>query len=353
MSMPRTMKAAILTEQRAPLTVAEVALPEALRFGQALVRLDYSGICGSQLGEIAGVKGPDPYLPHLLGHEGSGRVLAVGEGVRQVRPGDAVVLHWMKGSGLEGDPPRYTWQGRLLNAGWVTTFNEYAIVSENRLTAVPDRLDPRLAALFGCAVTTGLGTITHNARLRMGESLIVLGAGGVGLNMIQGAALTSAHPIVGVDLFDNRLELARAMGATHVLNGRIEDLAGALRAIVGSEGADVVIDNTGLPEMIQLGYELTKPKGRTVLVGVPRKGHPATLPTLPLHFGKVLTGSHGGETNPTEDIPRYLRLHEAGKLALEPLLTHAVPLDRINEALDDLRSGAIAGRCLVDLRAGA
>ncbi|MBI3129745.1 MAG: zinc-binding dehydrogenase [Acidobacteria bacterium] len=353
MPLPRTMQAAILTEQRAPLTVAEVGLPETLHFGQVLVRLDYSGICGSQLGEIAGVKGPDAHLPHLLGHEGSGRVLAVGEGVRQVKAGDAVVLHWMKGAGLEGEPARYTWQGRPLNAGWVTTFNECAIVSENRVTAVPASLDPRIAALFGCAVTTGLGTISNNARLRMGESLIVLGAGGVGLNMIQGAALTSAHPIVGVDLFDNRLELARVMGATHVLNGRTAHLAEALRGIVGSAGADVVIDNTGLPEMIQLGYELTKPRGRTVLVGVPAKGHPIAIPSLPLHFGKVLTGSHGGETDPTEDIPRYLRLHEAGQLALAPLLTHTTPLARINEALDGLRSGAIAGRCLVDLRAGA
>ncbi len=353
MSLPRTMKAAILTEQGAPLTVAEVSLPEALRFGQVLVRLAYSGICGSQLGEIAGVKGPDPYLPHLLGHEGSGRVLAVGEGVRHVRPGDAVVLHWMKGAGLEADPPSYQWQGRPLNAGWITTFNEFAIVAENRVTAVPEGLDPRLAALFGCAVTTGLGTLSNNARLRMGESLIVLGAGGVGLNMIQGAALTSAHPIVGVDLFDNRLELAKSLGATHVLNARHGNLAEALRAIVGGAGADVVIDNTGLPELIQLGVELTKPQGRTVLVGVPRKGHPISIPSLPLHFGKVLTGSHGGETNPPEDIPRYLRLHEAGKLALAPLLTHTVPLDRINEALDGLRSGAIAGRCLVDLREGA
>jgi len=353
MSMPRTMKAAILTEQQAPLTVAEVGLPESLHFGQVLVRLDYSGICGSQLGEIAGVKGPDAHLPHLLGHEGSGRVVAVGEGVRQVRPGDAVVLHWMKGAGLEADPPRYHWQGRPLQAGWVTTFNEFAIVSENRVTPVPADLDPRIATLFGCAVTTGLGTLSHNAHLRMGESLIVLGAGGVGLNMIQGAALTSAHPIVGVDLHANRLELARTLGATHVLQGDRPDLAEALRAIVGAAGADVVIDNTGLPEMIQLGYGLTKPRGRMVLVGVPRQGHPITIPSLPLHFGKVLTGSHGGETRPSEDIPRYVGLHRAGILRLEPLLTETYPLERINEALDRMRSGALAGRCLLRLGAAS
>lgn len=351
-TLPRTMRAAILVAQNEPLLVDEVALPAELSCGQVLVRLDYSGICGSQLGEISGAKGPDAYLPHLLGHEGSGWVEAVGPGVRRVKAGDHVVLHWMKGPGVEAEPPRYLWRGKPLNAGWVTTFNERAVVSENRLTPIGAAVDGQVAALFGCAVTTGLGAVVNNASVRPGDSVVILGAGGVGLNMIQGAVLAGAHPVIGVDLHQNRLDLARAMGATHLVDGRSADLAGELKQALGGRGADVVIDNTGLPAMIELAYGLTHKQGRVVLVGVPRAGNAARLYTLPLHFGKSITGSHGGETRPEEDIPRYLRLVEAGRLALAPLITQVLPLSRINEALDGMRSGATAGRCLVDLRQG-
>jgi len=348
----RTMKAAILVAQHEPLVVDEVRLPDELTYGQVLVQVDFSGICGSQLGEIDGVKGPDRHLPHLLGHEGSGWVAEVGPGVKLVRPGDHVVLHWMKGRGIEADPPRYTWRESPLNAGWITTFNELAVVSENRLTPVPAGLDGRVAALLGCAVTTGLGVITNNAKVRMGESVVVLGAGGVGLTMVQGAALSSAHPIVAVDLHENRLELARAMGATHALRAGAPELRAQISSILGERGADVVIDNTGRPEMIEFAYDLAHARGRVVLVGVPRVGSAARLHTLPLHFGKVLTGSHGGETDPTEDIPRYRRLLDAGRLSLAPLLTDEFPLEAVNEALARVRSGEVAGRCLLNLTMG-
>jgi S-(hydroxymethyl)glutathione dehydrogenase/alcohol dehydrogenase len=351
---PHTARAAILVAQNEPLVVEDIELPDALTCGQVRVRLDYTGICGSQLGEISGAKGPDAYLPHLLGHEGSGWVEEVGPGVKRVKAGDHVVLHWMKARGIESEPPRYSWRGKPVNAGWVTTFNERAVVSENRLTPIGAAVDGRLAALLGCAVTTGLGAVINNAAVRPGDSVVVLGAGGVGLNMIQGAVLCGAHPVIGVDLHENRLALARALGATQTLDGRSPALLDDLRAALGGRGADVVIDNTGLPGMIELAYELAHKTGRVVLVGVPRAGAAARLYTLPLHFGKSITGSHGGETRPDEDIPRYLRLAEAGRLALAPLVTQVLPLERINEALDGVRSGAFAGRCLVDLRpAGA
>src|SRR3990172_7470779 len=199
------MKAAILVRQHEPLVVAEVELPQVLDVGQVLVKVHYSGICGSQLGEIDGVKGEDRFLPHLLGHEGSGTVLEVGPGVRHVKAGDKVVLHWRTGAGIESSTSSYSWQGRKVNAGWITTFNEYAVVSENRLTAIPHDSDPEVAALFGCAVTTGFGVVQNNARVRIGESVVVFGAGGVGLNIVQAAALVSAHPVIAVDLYDNRL----------------------------------------------------------------------------------------------------------------------------------------------------
>ncbi len=349
--MPATMKAAVLTELRAPLVLAELVMPSTLDVGQVLVKIRYSGICGSQLGEIAGNKGEDKFLPHLLGHEASGTVVDVGPGVKHVAAGDTVVLHWRKGPGIESPTPHYTWNGKKVNAGWVTTFSDYTIVSENRVTRMPTDSDLAVAALFGCAVTTGFGVVENNARVRIGESVVVFGAGGVGLNIVQAAALVSAYPIIAVDLYDNRLELARQLGATHVINSAHEDARKEIAEIVGAAGVDAFIDNTGQPAIIEMGYELTANQGRVTLVGVPKKGNNINIYSLPLHFGKGLSGSHGGEAVPNVDIPRYHQLYRTGRIKLKELITDFYPLEKINEALDAIRAGSVAGRCMIDMGA--
>src|SRR5579862_6964716 len=147
------MKAAILEALRAPLVLDdEVNVPD-LECGQVLVEVHRSGICGAQIGEIEGRKGPDKFLPHLLGHEGGGIVLETGPGVTHVKQGDHVVLHWRKGAGIQAQPAKYQWNGRTVNAGWVTTFNEHAVISENRLTPIPKDIGFEVAALMGCAIT--------------------------------------------------------------------------------------------------------------------------------------------------------------------------------------------------------
>lgn len=349
-SWPRSTVAAVLSALRSPLIVDEIELPQTCEVGQVLVRLRFSGICGSQLGEIDGVKGEDKFLPHLLGHEGSGHVVAIGPGVTQVKEGDTVVLHWRKGLGIEGAPPVYKWRGARLNAGFVTTFNHYAIVAENRVTRVPSGTNLKTAALLGCAVTTGFGVVLNNARLRIGESIVVYGAGGIGLNIVQAAAMVSASPVIAVDLFDTKLDLARRMGATHAVNAASADPASAIREILGARGLDVFVDNTGLPAVIELGYTLTKTQGRVVLVGVPRKGNNINIYSLPIHMGKSLIGSFGGDAQPHDDIPRYLHLHHAGRLELEPLITHTDTLENINDAIARVRSGQVQGRCIIDLQ---
>ena len=347
MDLPRTTKAAILTELKSPLIVAEINLPETLVAGQVLVRIHYSGICGSQLGEIDGAKGPDKYLPHLLGHEASGTVLAVGPGVRHVKPDDKVVLHWRKGLGIEAETPHYTWQGRQVNAGWITTFNEFSVVSENRVTAIPADSDLDIAALFGCAVTTGFGVVQNNAKVMIGESVVVFGAGGIGLSIIQAAALAGAHPIIAVDRYAAKLNLARELGASHMIDSITTDARQEIMNIIGTAGLDVFIDNTGQPSVIETGYSLVTGRGRVILVGVPKAGNTININSLQLHFGKVLTGSHGGEAIPQDDIPRLMRLHRCGKLALRELLTDVFTLDQVNLAIDGMRSGTVSGRCIL------
>jgi len=340
-------QAAILVTLNQPLIVDEVEIPP-LEVGQVLVEVRVSGICGAQLNEIQGVKGQDNFLPHLLGHEGGGVVLETGPGVTQVKKGDHVVLHWRKGAGIQSKTPRYRWNGRTVNAGWVTTFNECAVVSENRLTAIGQDVPFEIAALMGCAVTTALGLINNLAQLKIGQSIAVLGCGGVGLNVVQGAAMVSADPIIAIDLYDHKLEMARSFGATHLINTTHADLRKEVRNILGSAGADVFVENTGLAELIEAAYELTGPKGRTILVGVPRHDQDITIHSLPLHFGKVLTGCEGGNTEPHVDVPRYLNLYAKGKLDLDRLITHRYPLSAINQALDDVRAGKV-GRCAVTM----
>ena len=349
MNIPDTMKAAILVKQRSPLQIEDVRLPVGLDYGQVLVKVFYSGICGSQIGEIDGVKGDDPFLPHLLGHEGSGEVVATGSGVKNVVPGDRVVMHWRKGTGIDAPLPEYQWNGEKINAGFVTTFNEYAVVSENRVTPVPEDFPMEIAPLLGCAVTTGLGVINNNAKLKIGESIVVFGAGGIGLNVVQGAAMVSGFPIIAVDIYDNRLEIAGKIGATHLINSKKEAVKEAVLKIAGKAGADVVVDNTGNTDVINLGYELTAANGRTVLVGVPSKGNNISIYSLPLHFEKRITGSHGGETNPSIDIPKYIRLYQSGQLNLDDLVTDRFGLDDINTAIGGMRNGKIAGRCLIEM----
>lgn len=349
MNIPKTMRAAILVEQRKPLIIDQVELPTSLEVGQVLVKIHYSGICGSQLGEIDGAKGEDKFLPHLLGHEASGTVVAVGAGVKHVCPDDLVVLHWRKGLGIEGAPPVYSWHGKKLNAGWIATFNEYAIVAENRVTAIPKHSDADVAALFGCAVTTGFGIIENNAKARIGESVVVFGAGGVGLNIIQAAALVGAYPVIAVDLYDNRLTLAQAMGATHTINSKNQDAKSEIEKITHSQGVDIFIDNTGQPSIIESGYQMTKPQGRVTLVGVPHKGKNINIFSLPLHFGKELSGSQGGEAIPNQDIPRYHALYLAQRIKLREIITEQVPLGSVNDAIANMRSGRTSGRCLIKM----
>jgi len=342
------MKAAILTESKKPLEVADIEFPNELKFGQVLVDVHYSGICGAQINEIDAAKGSDKFLPHLLGHEGSGIVQKTGPGVTTVKNGDHVVLHWRPSSGLQSQTPKYNWNGKTVNAGWVTTFNEQAIISENRLTVIPNNFDMRIAPLFGCAVTTAFGVVNNDAKIKVGQSVVIFGIGGVGLNIAQAANMVSAHPIVGVDLLEHKLEMGKKFGLTHAVVGGREQVNDIIYDIVGVQGADVVIDTTGNSRIIEQAYELTHSDGKTVLVGVPKKGDNVSIYSLPLHFNKVLTGSHGGDSIPDLEIPRYIRLMESKKMTLDGLITHEFGLDEINEALDLFRGGE-AGRIIINM----
>jgi len=233
------MKSAILVQSKKPLVVAEIDLPTKLEFGQVLVKVCYSGICGAQINEIDAVKGPDKFLPHFLGHEGSGIVEKIGKGVTTVKTGDHVVLHWRKGDGIESVTPKYFWNGKKLNAGWITTFNEKAVISENRLTVLPLNFDMRIAPLLGCSVTTGFGVVNNDAKIKIGQSVLIFGIGGMGLNIAYAASLVSAYPIVGVDIHKEKIEMGKKFGLTHGIVANSSDLKKEICNIVGDKGPEI------------------------------------------------------------------------------------------------------------------
>ncbi len=330
------MKAAVLTELRKPLIVADLELP-ALGVGQVLVKVQYAAICGAQLNEIDGAKGPDKYLPHLLGHEGVGMVLDIGPGVTTKAIGDLVILHWRPSEGIAARGPVYDWNGTQVNGGPMACFADQCIVSENRLTLLPAGfwMPIRVAPLFGCAYLTAYGVVVNDAKVKPGDQVMVVGCGGVGLAIIQMLKAVSAE-VYAVDPVEAKRGMADNCGADYTL----EDMN------VGGDGFDVVIDTTGISGVIQEAYRLTKRKGRTILVGVPRHDDPITIHSLPLHFGKILSGSEGGSTVPHEDIPRLVRMCGRDGLNPELLVTHEFPLEQINDAIALVRSGE-AGRVLL------
>jgi S-(hydroxymethyl)glutathione dehydrogenase/alcohol dehydrogenase len=335
-------KAAILTEINQPLTIGDVETTP-LQFGQVLVKVLVSGLCGAQLQEIAGLKGNEKFLPHLMGHEGSGIVEEIGVGVTKVKVGDKVVMHWRKNDGIEAPFPKYIYNGKEMSSGKVTTLSEYSIVSENRLTKVDNDTPDELCALLGCGLTTALGVINNEAKIKFGESVMIIGAGGVGLNLIQGAKLASAYPIYSVDITNEKEGMSYSVGATKFYNSLIEDM-GKLKGEI-----DIIIDTTGNHNVIENTVDLLSNNGRYILVGQPKPGQELKIPNGYKMFdgnGKKIMATQGGKTIPHEDIPRYVNLHKSGVLNIDNIITHRFKLSEINDAIDTLKSGR-AGRIMI------
>lgn len=330
--------AAILVETGQPLELVDLDVP-ALQPGQVLVEVAASGVCHTQLLEARGRRGEDRYLPHCLGHEGAGRVLEIGAGVKRVVAGDRVVLSWIKAEGADVPGTVYRWAGRSVNAGGVTTFGRAQVVSENRLTVLPDGLAMEAAVLLGCALPTGFGAVRNTAAARAGESCVVFGCGGVGLCAIAGAAACGCEPIVAVDVLPQKLAVARELGATDVIDASTQDVAAALSEMCGG-GADIAVEATGQPTVMRQAFESVRARGgRAVVIGNASHGREVCL--NPAHFnqGKRLMGTWGGDSDPDRDYPRYARLLDTGRLNVGPLLTMGYTLERINDALDDLEHG--------------
>lgn len=347
--MIKVSEAAILNKSNSELVLDEITLPENLLFGQVLVELITSGICGAQINEIDAVKGPDKFLPHLLGHEGYAQVLEIGKGVSTVEPGDFVVMHWRPGSGIEAKPAKYKWRDRELNSGWVTTFNRHSVVSENRVTRIePKKLSKEIIPLLGCALTTALGVLKNEADINRSDHLLIFGAGGVGLSLIKVAKYLGVNNIIVVDTNAEKINKAVEIGASKglIFIDKQQALA-ELRSISKVKPPTVAIDTTGQPSAIEICYEVADAKARIILVGVPKVGSNVSIYTLPLHLGKSIKGSKGGESNPELDIPFLSDLISLKKLNFSDFPTSVYKFEDLNQAIFDLRGGLL-GRIIID-----
>lgn len=351
--VPSTFQAAVLVQTSQPLFLLKLKTPETLDVGQVLVRIFRSGACASQVNEIDGRKGKDSFLPHMLGHEAVGEVVGFGPGVSKFGLGDMVVAHWRKAKGIDAAAPKFESPIGQINAGPITTFSEYSVISENRLTKLPQGFDIDLAPLLGCALTTGYGAVVHEAKVLPGESAVVIGFGGVGISILKTLRMISAQPIVVVDVIKEKLDLALEMGADYVIDaGELGDgLTDAIESVIVGK-ADVVFEATGIRRSIESAYFATSQIGRTVLIGVPDPNEPARIPTLPLHFGKRIFGSHGGSSNPDVDIPRIAKLVRSKKIVISDFPTDRFKLFDCLKAVACLRNGA-KGRVILEMEHGA
>lgn len=278
-----------------------------------------------------------------MGHEGCGIVKRIAPGVTKFKVGDKVIMHWRKGSGAESQPPEYEHEGKIITSGQVTTFSDFSICSENRLTAVPSETPNELCALLGCGLSTALGVMENDARLQAGESVLIVGCGGVGLNLIRVAKMMGASRVVGHDKDIVKVVNAGNMGADFQRFG--------LKNPSEKSKFDVIVDTTGNVDAIEAAIPLLAPSGRMILVGQPKPGADLILYGARHLFdgeGKSIKATQGGGFQPDTDIPRFVRMWKSGHLKIDGIVTHRFPFLKINEALDAVRSGS-AGRCLLEM----
>jgi S-(hydroxymethyl)glutathione dehydrogenase/alcohol dehydrogenase len=362
------MRASVLFEQKTPLRVEELELAPP-REGEVLVRMAASGVCHSCLhaadGSWAGVP-----VPIVLGDEGAGEVEAVGPGVRDLAVGDHVVLSWaptcgrchycvigrpnlcerrMPGRGVLPDgTTRMSLGGKpVYHYGHVATYASRTVVHESSAIAIDRSVPLDRAALVGCSVMTGVGAVINTAAVPAGASMAVFGVGGVGLNVVQGGALVAAHPIIAVDVKASKLEQARALGATHVVDASREDPAAAVRAIA-RRGADYSFVAVGDARAMSQACDALAPGGTCVLIGVPPTGATVPLDVRPVVAGeRVIRGSSYGSARTREDLPRLVALYQAGRLRIDELITRRYGLDEANEAFRALAAGELARGVIV------
>lgn len=359
------MKAAVLRSFDRPLAIEDVAIADP-RDREVLIRIMATGVCSSDLSTIRGKTGSE--LPLIPGHEAAGIVERVGSGVSKVKPGDRVVLSWAPNCGhcfycQESHPTLCdTYSGAAVSGGlWdrtsrlglpaapikhyscVSSFAEFAVVPETGCIRIAEDIPFAVAALVGCAVTTGFGAVVNDAKVRPGQSVAVVGVGGVGINAIQAARLAGAQTIIAIDTNADKHAQAVESGATHFINATAPDAKEQLLALTHDRGVDHAIECTGRPNAMSMAYAITRPAGNVVIVGIAPIGAEFSIPAIgfPGSKKRVMGSIYGGGV-PEQDITRILALYQSGRMALDAQIGKRIGLDQVNDALLWLEQGVMS-----------
>ncbi len=363
------MMAPVLHCAREPQTVEELELDDP-KAGEVMIRMAASGVCHSCLHAADGSwTFMQAIMPMVLGDEGAGVIEKVGPGVDNLKPGDHVIIAWTPTCGrchycvigrsnlcdtrpapgvMSDGTVRMHLDGRdIFHYASVASYASYAVMGATNAIKIRNDMPLDKAALIGCSVMTGVGAVLNTAQVPAGASLAVFGCGGVGLNAVQGGRLASAEPLIAVDVADNKLEMARAMGATHLINGGREDVPARIREITG-RGADFATVTVGSVAAAQQAWDSLATGGTCVMVGVPPTGEVIQIEPRPLVVQENrLIGSYYGSARPLVDFPRMIDLYMAGKLKIDELITRRYGIDEANEAFRDLAAGQLARGLIV------
>ncbi|MFC1900876.1 Zn-dependent alcohol dehydrogenase [Chloroflexota bacterium] len=352
------MKAAVCYEHGKPLVVEEVDIDPPKK-GEVKVRMAATAVCHS---DIHSIRGELPgRLPVIAGHESSGYVDEIGEGVTSVKPGDPVVVSLVTACGkcyycasgqsflcnaqwpLDSEHRIHNKKGEGLFIGTRTgTFAEYCIVREPQLVKLPDDMPMDAASLLACGVITGFNSVVNRAQVRPFQSVAVIGVGGVGLNAVQGAAYSGAYPVIAVDMLDSKLKAAKKFGATHTVNAGNEKAVEEVKELTEGRGADHVFITVGNVSAIEQAFTMLGRRGSAYIIGLPPFKDTITLPPLSfIRDEKELKGAYMGSTRLSVDIPNLITLYKRGILKLDELITDRYPLDQINEAIESTESGEV------------
>jgi len=333
-------KAAILCEINKPLLVEEISI-NSLNHGQVLVKIDKSGVCRSQIFEISGERGPDKWLPHLLGHEALGEVVEIGDGVKTVKVGDYVILSWIKSRGISAIPAKYNWGREIVNSGRVTTFSEYSICSEDRCVPISKDLVSKVGASIGCAIPTGYGISLTLKEIKKAKTVGIIGLGGIGMSALLGVLNETSAQILAIDINEERLHQAKKLGAHYTINAinnkKLKDEVVKLFPNL----LDVVIECTGLVGALENSLSLINNKGIVKFVTHPKHGDFLKIDPFELILGKRIEGSWGGDIDPDKHLEMILNKICWNSEFIEMYSTKNYSLENINDAIQDLKINRI------------
>jgi S-(hydroxymethyl)glutathione dehydrogenase/alcohol dehydrogenase len=360
-------KAAVMTGLDQPLEIRTDVEVESPRAGEVKVRMGASGVCHSDLSMVNGTM--MAATPIVLGHEGAGVIEEVGEGVTGLAPGDHVIISWvpqcgecffckrgqaqlceqaniaLASGGLLDGTTRFTSGGApLYQMAASGTFSEVTVIPAIGAVKIDPGIDMKVAALIGCGVLTGTGAALNTANIRKGDTVAVVGCGGVGLNVIQGARIAGAGEIIAVDMNETKLQMAKQFGATTSVNASQGDPVSQVMDLTQQRGADVAFEVIGLPQTIDQTITMTRRGGQAILVGVPRMD---VMVNLPAFFGVVLAektikGCWYGSSDVRRDVPKLIDLYQKGELKLDELISRTITVDQVNEAFDAMKTGEVA-----------